>query len=71
MKRKPKNNTREQLFSELVKMLKIIEIGERVHEEHRVERGELYTKRKFETTSLSKGANASVKIEIHTWGRAR
>lgn len=60
-------NNRESLFKELVKALKEVECGELVQDEHRIEKGEHFTKRIYTTTVHNAKQNTSVKIEVHSW----
>lgn len=60
-------NNREQLFVELIKALKAVEHGEVCQDEHKIEKGEHFAKRTYETTVLNKNENTRVKIEVHTW----
>lgn len=60
-------NNRQSLFVELIKALKEVEHGEVCQDEHKIEKGEHFTRRTYETTVLNARQNTSVKITVHSW----
>lgn len=66
-KKRNKKTERQQLFQALIDVLRAIEVGEVIHAEHKVMRGEHFEKREFTTSTLGKNKNQSVKVMTHAW----
>jgi hypothetical protein len=67
MKKRAANVDFNELLDTLVEMLKAMKRGVLSHMDHKVETGEHFERRTFESTTLDRAHNQSVKIVVHRW----
>ena len=63
-RKKPEIN---DMLDTLIEMLKAMKQGTLSHMEHKCETGSNFERRTFESTTLDKNHNQSVKIVVHRW----